>query len=198
MRGLARSNESTARDQPRTRGVNQNREVAVNAVFLLLCIGLGGGAGSGLVATPVEDAAPVIATTNAAADRLRAEAHGLFHDRRSWGRAARLLDRAAGMRAATDPGRSADYRLAGRLYAHLGALDASERAFVRAAESAHQLGAIADAAGAYLDAAHVAAHRGDRRAARAFVQQVELLSLSPHLDAAERDAIRRRVPLERE
>lgn len=170
----------------------------MNAVFLLFSIGMGGGAGPGVVEMPVEDTATVSETTNAAAERLRAEAYGLFDERRSWRRAARLLERAAGLRAADDPGRSEDYRMAGRLYGHVGALAASERAFVHAAESAHRVGAIVDAAGAYLDAAHAAARRADRRAALAFVQQVDLLSLSPHLTAAERDAIRNRIPIERE
>jgi hypothetical protein len=166
----------------------------MNVVFLLMSIGLGGFADPGLVATPLEGPVPVATTVNPDADRVRAKAYELFNSPRSWGRAARLLERSAGLRSMEDPARSDDYRMAGRVYAHVGALDASQRAFERAAMSAQQIGAVAQAAGAYLDAAHVAARRGDGKAAEAFVQRGDMLSLSPHLDAAERSAIRSRIP----
>jgi hypothetical protein len=166
----------------------------MNVVFLLIAMGLGGSVGPGLVAAPLEGPVPVTTAVNPEADRLRAEAYEMFNDPRSWRRAARLLDRSAGLRSVEDPARWEDYRMAGRLYAHVGALNASQRAFERAAASAHQVGAVAQAAGAYLDAAHVAVRRGDDKAAWALLQRGDLLSLSPHLDATERSAIRKRIP----
>jgi hypothetical protein len=166
----------------------------MNVVFLLISIGLGGYAGPGLVATSLDCPVPVTTTMNPDADRLRAEAHELFNDPRSWRRAARLLERSANLRSVEDPARSDDYRVAGRLYGYAGDLNASQRAFERAAMSAQQLGAVAQAAGAYLDAAHVAVRRGDGKAAGSLIQRGDLLSLSPHLDAAERRAIRNRIP----
>jgi hypothetical protein len=166
----------------------------MNAVFLLILMGLGGCAGPGLVATPLDGPVPVTNAVNPEADRLRAQAYELFNDPSSWRRAARLLERSADLRSTGDPVRSDDYRLAGRLYAHTGALNASQRAFERAAMSAQQIGAVAQAAGAYLDAAHVAVRRGDGKAAGSLVERGNLLSLSPHLDAAERRAIQRRIP----
>jgi hypothetical protein len=166
----------------------------MNVVLLLISIGVGGYASPGLVATSLDGPVPVTTTVNPDAERLRAEAHQLFNDPRSWRRAARLLERSADLRSIEDPVRSDDYRLAGRLYAHVGSLGAAQRAFERAAMSAQQIGAVAQAAGAYLDAAHVAVRRGDGRAAGSFIERGDLLSLSPHLNTAERRAIRNRIP----
>ncbi len=132
-------------------------------------------------------------TTADPADRLGAEAYRLFSDRRSWHRAARMLEKAAEMRGPADANRVTDLLAAARVYGHVGATDDARRAFEAAAEGAAARGAVSDAAHAFLDAAIVAARSGDRPGANALIEKSLLLSGSPHLDAPARRAILRRV-----
>lgn len=158
-----------------------------------------------LVPPPVADAqdalaaADVRATGVAAssadpADRLAAEAYRLFTDKRSWHRAARMLEQSARMRDIADPARVTALLAAGRVYDHVGQSDAARRVFEAAAEAATARGAVAVAAHAFLDAAIVAVRSGDRAGAQALIEKGQLLSNSPHLEPSVRDGILRRLP----
>lgn len=127
------------------------------------------------------------------ADRLAEQAYRLFSERRSWGKAARMLERSAGMRDASDPKRADALLEAARVYAHVGAHGDARRAFEGAAAAAAERGAVAVAAHALLDAAIVAAISGDGAAAAKLLQKAGLLADSPHLAAADRNGILRRV-----
>ena len=127
------------------------------------------------------------------ADRLAEQAYRLFSDRRSWGKAARILERSAGMRDASDPKRADALLEAARIYAHVGAHRDARRAFEYAAAAAAERGAVVVAAHALIDAAIVAATAGDRDGAAKLVQKAALLADSPHLAAADRNSILRRT-----
>lgn len=144
-----------------------------------------------------DDVAPVAVETPDPADRLAAEAYRLFTDRRSWPRAARMLEQSADLRSLDDPERAETYLAAGRVYSHLKARADALRAFTAAAEAATARGAIAVAAHAYLDAALAAALAGDRGAADDFLERGVLLASSPHLQVGERQSILSRVPEKR-
>jgi tetratricopeptide (TPR) repeat protein len=133
------------------------------------------------------------AQANEPAERLLQQAHNLATTPRTWRQAARLYERSAGLRSDDDPGRFSAYSMAGHVYAHADALDAAQRAFEKAAESAARIGALTDAADAYLDAAHVAARRSDLATARTLVRKGAMLARSPHLNSVERAAILSRI-----
>jgi tetratricopeptide (TPR) repeat protein len=165
----------------------------MNTLVLLVALGLP--ASTPWQSTPaLETAAAVTAEANESADRLAEQAYALFGDRRSWHRAARLLERSAELRSADDPARAEAYRTAGRVYSHAGRLGPAQRAFEKAAAAAAQTGAVAKAAGSYIDAAHIAARRDDGAGARALIDRSALLATSPHLTSAERTSILRRLP----
>lgn len=147
------------------------------------------------VAAPTaEPAARVVVERPDPADRLAEEAYRLFTDRRTWGKAARLLERAASMRALDDPRRAADYSEAARVYVHVGDLAEARDAFEAAARAAAERGAIVEAAHAYFDAATVAVLRGDSRGAGTLIEKGTLLSHSPHISGAQRASILTRLP----
>ena len=127
------------------------------------------------------------------ADRLAEQAYRLFSERPSWGKAARMLERSAGMRDAADPKRADALLEAARIYAHVGAHRDARRAFERAAAAAAERGAVVVAAHALLDAAIVAASVGDRDGAAKLVHKATLLADSPHLATSDRNAILRRM-----
>lgn len=132
----------------------------------------------------------------ATADRLQAEAYRLFEDREKWGRAARLLEKSAQLRADHDPARARGYLMAARIYAQSQSLEASQRAFEKSASSAERIGAVVDAALAYVDAADISLRRGDAGKAHAHIHRAVLLTGSPHLDEGQRRIIAKRLPRE--
>ncbi|MBW3552288.1 MAG: hypothetical protein KY466_02190 [Gemmatimonadetes bacterium] len=142
---------------------------------------------------PVRTVAHTVGGTPDAADRLAEEAYRLFADRRSWGKAARMLERSAGMRDAADPERAEAFREAGRVYAHVGAQADARRALEAAAAAAFDRGAVVVAAHSLLDAAIVAARAGDRDAAAKLLRKASLLADSPHIDMGDRAGILERV-----
>ena len=163
----------------------------MNPLFLMLALVTAAPATSDPVTGPGE---AVVEEVNEAAERLRAEAFRLFEDRGSWAQAARLLERSGDLRSEGDPARIQAFLVAGRIYTHTGSAMAAQRSFEKAAYSAARIGAITEAAGAYLDAALVAAQREDRAKARQLVENAALLAMSPHLEAVEAQAILRRIP----
>ena len=141
----------------------------------------------------VRTVAHTIAGAPDQADRLAEQAYRLFSERRSWGKAARLLERSAGMRDASDPERADALLEAARVYSHVGAHGDARRAFEGAAAAAGERGAVVVAAHALLDAAIVTAIGGDSEAAAKLLQKARLLADSPHLAAADRDSILKRL-----
>lgn len=141
----------------------------------------------------VRTVAHTVAEAPDEADRLAEQAYRLFSERRSWGKAARMLERSAGMRDASDPERAEVLLEAARVYAHVGAHRDARRAFEGAAAAAAERGAVVVAAHALLDAAIVAAGAGDGEAAAKLLQKATLLADSPHLAASDRKGIVRRL-----
>jgi ATP/maltotriose-dependent transcriptional regulator MalT len=127
------------------------------------------------------------------AEALEAQATALLTDMRQSGRAARLFERAVGLRAEDDPARVVDLRMAGRLYMHTGQLDAARRNLLAGAEAAVQFGDVVSAAHLFIDAALVANKQGDVEAAQRLVKRADCLSRSPLITLADASAIRRRT-----
>jgi tetratricopeptide (TPR) repeat protein len=166
----------------------------MNAVVLVAVLGLAGPASAQGGPRVDFDLAPV-AEAVSTADRLQAEAYTLFEDRQKWGRAARLLERSAQLREDHDPARARGYLMAARVYSQSQELGAAQRAFEKSAASAERIGAVVDAALAYVDAADMSLRRGDAETAHAHIRRATLLSASPHLDEGERGTITKRLPL---
>ena len=167
----------------------------MNTLILLAGLTLAGPAPETFTPAPSLDAA-VAAGDNEAADRLLREAYDLFPDRRAWPRAARLLERSAVLRAEDDPARAWAFRMAGQVHAHMRDYKSAREAFQRSAEAASLIGAVADAAGAWLDAAEMALLLGQRVEALDLIEKSALLSRSPHLTDDQRREIVNRIPAE--
>jgi hypothetical protein len=140
--------------------------------------------------------APVwVTATNTRADRLdaRAAAHEQANETRRWGKAAGLRARAAGLRTADDPRGFASLRMAAVLRYGVGQSRAAGDLLERAGDQALARGDVYAAAGAYVDAAYVAAGLRDPARARTLVTKGTLLMHSPLLGAPERALLQRRV-----
>lgn len=164
----------------------------MNPMYVLVAACLSG-PGADPSVSMVEAQIAMAAQANEPAERLLQQAHDLATAPRTWRQAARLYERSAELRSDDDPARFTAYSMAGHVYSHAGVLDAAQRAFEKAAESAARIGALTNAADAYLDAAHIAALRSDLATARILVRKGAMLARSPHLNSVERAAILSRV-----
>jgi hypothetical protein len=127
------------------------------------------------------------------AAELRGQAEALLATPGQWRRAARLLERSADLRDASDPEAYAALRLAGRVRAAVGDLNAARYVFEKAAEHALARGAVFDAAHAFIDAAHAAAGSREPHLAKQYVERAALLATSPQLSARDAAQIRQRI-----
>ncbi len=123
------------------------------------------------------------------ADELKARAEALYGQPKQWGKAVRLLEKSAELRAADDADAYTCYIMAGRLAAALGDNGEAEQVLRKAGEHALARGAVVDAASAFIDAAHAAARAGNPAGAQELLERARLLSGSPLLDAADRAAL---------
>jgi hypothetical protein len=154
------------------------RTVVMSAVAVALM--LPAAAQAGAVPGPVDVAR---------AKLLRARAEALFEQPKSWGKAAKLLEESAALRAADDAEAYDCLVSAARIRAALGDNAASERNFRQAAEHALARGAVMDAAQGYVFAAHAAKRDGDVQSATELVEKARLLTNSPLLGATERATV---------
>ena len=129
------------------------------------------------------------------ADKLFAEAQALMAqcDRSKWSKAADLFLESAELRPCHDPKIFAGMREAAQIHYYLGHLDESLKTMKRAAAHAMLVGDVANAAGAYLDAAVLAAESGDRYLSEAYLARSEDLSSSKLLDPAQKAALKTRL-----
>lgn len=175
----------------------------VPAVFLALGLGVTEGSaaethgratlapGSMTLGAPVGSADPRVDVTRAERLEARADALADRMDRRA--QAARLYREAAGLRPAEDPQRVANLRNAARMSFYAGQLPAAERDAHEASQAALRQGDLVEAAHAYLDAAWLAARRGQAEQAERWIEEARLLSASPLLAQAQQEAIRSRM-----
>jgi hypothetical protein len=136
-----------------------------------------------------------VTATNTAADRLdmRAVAYEQGGDVRRFGKAARLRERAAGLRAPDDPAGFKSLRMAAILPHELGHLRHAGYLMERAADQAIARGDVFTAASAYIDAAYIAAGQRDGARARDLVGRGTLLLHSPLLSEQQRGLLGTRV-----
>jgi tetratricopeptide (TPR) repeat protein len=124
---------------------------------------------------------------------LRSQAEAMLEATGPQRRAARMLERSAALRDATDPDAYSIYRLAGRVRAALGDYYGARINFTNAAEHAAARGAVFDAAHAWIDAAHAALALGQAEAVVDYAGRARLLALSPQLTTAQSNEIVRRI-----
>lgn len=149
---------------------------------------VGAGALSATTTDPVVGDPTEVEELEARAERLTRSA-----ERRDWRIAAGLLRQAAHLRLPGDLGSVESLRIAGRIYHHLEDGKRARSAFLEAAELAVTYGDVEGAAHAFLDAASVAAERGEDLQVHELARKATLLSGSPLLTAAEREAILSRI-----
>ncbi len=149
-----------------------------------------------LAATPASPASPceeVSGSDRARAQLLELQATELLRDPAAWARAAFRLERSARLRDPCDPEAFAAFRLAARVYHHVGKLEAARLCFLAAAERARRTGHLALATQSLLDAAETAVQQGHQAAAVQAVLEAERLRRSPRLDEEERLRLSRRI-----
>jgi hypothetical protein len=136
-----------------------------------------------------------VTATNTAADRLdsRAVAYEQGGDIRRFGKAARLRERAAGLRAPDDPAGFKSLRMAAILRHGLGHLRHAGYLMERAGDQAIARGDVFNAATAYIDAAYIAADQRDGERTRDLVGRGTLLLHSPLLSEQQRGFLGTRV-----
>lgn len=158
----------------------------------MLALGLGAGAGS--AQEPIRSRLQqVVVVPNAKADALRRQAESLYDQPRRYRRAAGLHEREAQLRSPYDAERIKALAQAARLYSYLGDAARARELMQRSARSALQRGDVTRAAHAFLDAAFLAMRERDLNLGLDLARQAELLSESPLLSEADRNAILRRI-----
>jgi hypothetical protein len=157
-------------------------------------LALGLGALGGAAQEPIRTLLPQVAELpNLKADALRRQAELLYERPRSYRRAAALHEKEAQLRSVNDTERVNALAQSARLYAYVGDLGQARALMERAARSALQRGDVMRAAHALLDAAFLAIGDRDLNSGYALARQAGLLSQSPLLSEAERNAIVRRI-----
>lgn len=128
-----------------------------------------------------------------AADSLHEQALVLQAEQSGWERAADLYIAEANLRPAEDRAAVDVLILAANLLRGANLPLKARSTLERAGARAEAAGLVDQAARAYLDAALVAQHEGDRAGARSLASKAETLSASPLLTAQQRDGILRRI-----
>ena len=129
------------------------------------------------------------------ADRLDARAveYEATGSRRKWAKAARLREKAAGLRGAEDPLAFKSLQTAAYVRHALQQRPAALTLMERAAEQALARGDVFNAASAYADVAWIASELGDGDRMRQFAGKSALLTRSPLLSAPDRELLQRRL-----
>ena len=136
---------------------------------------------------------PVRVTANAAADRLHDEAMALPTETRYANKAAKLHERSAALRDESDPQAATCLRSAAFLRYYAGGRRASADLMEKAAERSANIGDVAKAADAYVDAAYIAQELKQGERARELARHAELLANSPLITDVQRASIRARI-----
>jgi hypothetical protein len=144
---------------------------------------------AGALPLAAQDAEPDIER----AEALEARAASMLENLERPNRAAGLYRQAAGIRGDSDAMKVENLRMASRLGYYAGR---QRRAMQDAAAAAHlalRQGDVISASHAYLDAAWIAVEIGEPQRAEHFVREARILTASPLLAEAEREAIRARI-----
>ena len=168
--------------------MNATTRILLGASGALLSIA---GAAATLSAQQTLD--PVRVTANAAADRFHDEAMAMPTETRLANNAAKLHERSAELRDASDPQAASCLRTAAFLRYYAGGRRASADLMEKAAERAAEIGDVARAADSYVDAAYIAQELRESDRARSFARRAELLANSPLISETQRASIRARI-----
>jgi len=164
---------------------------AIVAVTMAAGFGFAGGAHADQLPTSYAGPGSDRATTQA--EKLERQAKDLFSQPERYGRAAKLLQRAAANREIGDPERIRDLHLASRLSYYKGDEGKALTLMQQSAAEALATGDVIAAANRYVDAAFLAKSAGQLEAAAEMVQKATLLAGSPLIDVAARTSILTRV-----
>ena len=123
----------------------------------------------------------------------RAEAYEQSGRTRHFGRAARLREQAAGLRAPEDSAAFSSLRKAANLRYGRGEYAAARGLMERAGDQALARGDVYNAASAYADVASLAVETRDPERVRAFVAKSTLLMRSPLLSPSQQNVLQTRI-----
>jgi len=123
-------------------------------------------------------------------DRQAAERYGMP---REWRTAARLHERAAGLRGPADARASESLEMAAHLYRAAGDPGKARAAMERSASHAAGRGDVVAAANAYVDAGLLALENGREDQVAALARKAETIAYSPLLSELQRATIMNRV-----
>jgi hypothetical protein len=112
---------------------------------------------------------------------------------RHFGKAARLREQAASLRAPEDPAAFTSLRMAANLRYGRGEYATARELMERAGEQALARGDVYNAAAAYVDVASLAAETRDPERVRTFVAKSTLLMRSPLLSPSQQGALQMRI-----
>jgi hypothetical protein len=129
---------------------------------------------------------------NARADELEAQVEGLLQQKSSWGKAARLQQRAATLRG-DDPRAVRSLRLAAFYHEAIGRRTEARILMERAASCAETFGEVALQAESLIDAAFIAIEERRPDLVPGYVRQARRLAASSHLQPEVRAALAARL-----
>lgn len=135
----------------------------------------------------------VTASATARADRLHEAAMALPTETRFAAKAAKLHEQSAELRGEGDPEAVNCLRSAAFLRYYAGSRRTSADLMERAAARAANIGDVARAADAYIDAAYIAQELRDGGRARDLARRAQLLANSPLISDVQRAALRARI-----
>ena len=124
---------------------------------------------------------------------LESQAQAFFGTPKRYGDAAKLYVRAAEIRVAGDPQRIMDLMMASRMSYYDGSTTRAWEIMERAAEEALAAGDVVNAAHAFVDASFLAKEAGANTRVIELARRAQLLTSSPLLETAQREAILSRI-----
>ena len=127
------------------------------------------------------------------AEALEREANALFSESSRVEEAARLFERAAELRDASDPMHFKDLEKAARLRHYLEDCRKAQKLMERSANAALDMGYLVEAARNFTDAAFFAVHASRRADADRLFERARVIAGSPLLDASQRAALTSRL-----
>ncbi|MGZ8377398.1 MAG: hypothetical protein ACXW0Z_09160 [Gemmatirosa sp.] len=167
-----------------------SRRPLCRALALLSTLALPAAVGAQQPRDPIQ----VLARSNEA-DRLDSLAvvYEESNSRRLWGKAAALREKAAGMRAPSDPRAFKDLEIAALVQHALEQRPAALALMERAADGALARGDVFNAASAYVNVAFLAHELRDVDRVRLYAEKSALLATSPLLSAPQREWLQQLV-----
>jgi hypothetical protein len=163
-------------------------------VAITMAAGLAAGAKSVRAdQVPLLYAGPATGEATVRAEELEREARTLFSQPKAYGRAAKLLQKAAAERVPGDPVRVKDLQLASRLVFYRGDEWKALDLMTQAANEALSSGDVISAAHHFADAAFLAKEGKRPAEAKDLAARAAMLAGSPLIDSKAREAILARV-----